>query len=377
MKYIKTQNIARLAWIVSIITFIGCVERIDFKVPPANELLIVEGMISDDLGPYTVKLSKALDLNVDTVIQIPVENANITLFDDQGNEEGFSETKAGTYKTEGLIRGQIGHSYYIRIETADNRVYESDPEMIHPVGAVDSIRFEFEARNIEKYYGLVAADVFNIYVDAHNIPNDESYVRWRFTGTYKAVTYPELHMTISTVYLPYKSPLPCSGYIVVAFVPGGKLERVGDCTCCTCWANNFESSPSLSDSELVSEGVFRNVKVGEVPINVATFYDKYLVEVEQMSMTKSAFDFFKLVRDQKQQASSLFQPPGSVLIGNLHGVNHDAKVVGLFWATAITKKSMFIQKSDVPYPLTDITYVTDECTKYYPNSFSEKPDIWD
>ncbi|MFT6868489.1 MAG: hypothetical protein ACJA08_003343 [Cyclobacteriaceae bacterium] len=375
-KLIQISYVAA-AWLICLSILNSCIEKIDFKVPAADLQLVVDGMITDDLGPYTVKLSQGLSLNIDSVILVPVEKAIITLFDDEGNKESFTESTSGIYTTAGNIQGQIGHAYHIRIETEEGKIFESDPEMIHPVGSVDAIKYEFEARNIEKYYGLVAADVFNIYVDAHSLETEENYVRWRFKGTYKATTNPELHMTISTVYTPYKSPLPCSGYIVIAFVPGGKLEKVEECTCCTCWVNDFESAPSLSDVELVSGGIFRNVKVGEIPINVSTFHEKYLVEVEQMSLTSSTYEFFKLIRNQKLQAASLFQPPGGVIIGNLHAVNNDDTVIGLFWATSITKKSLFIQRSEVPYPLTDKTIVTDECTNYYPNSFNEKPSSWD
>jgi hypothetical protein len=363
--------------LILVVFLCSCVEPIEFKVPPPEEQTVVEGMITTEPGPYLVKLSRARGLSSDFEAPIPIEGARIVLFDDEGNTEDFMESQPGTYLTSGVIRGRVGHSYHIRIETADGKVFESEPDQIRPVGEIDDIRFGYEARTTPVGEYEVAADVFNVYVDAYATDDPDNYIRWRFTGTYEVLTYPELHMTKIPSYTPFKDPYPCSGYIVVEFVPGGKLEKIADCTCCTCWARQYESKPQLSDTQLVSDGQFNNIKVGEVPINSATFYDKYLIEVEQMSLTRQAFDYFKLIRSQKDGASSLFQPPSGEIRGNIKAVGSNEAVVGLFWASAVSKASKFITREDVPYPVVPITFSTTPCYDYYPNSTTDRPALWE
>ena len=365
-----------IKWLMAFLVMSACVERIDFDVPPAEHLTMVEGMISDNPGPYTVKLSTAINLDADSLFRPPVRNAKIKLYDDEGKIEDFVEVSPGEYVTGGLIQGQVGHTYHIRIETSDGVTFESEPERINPGGEVEDIRYEFEARTIEESYGELPADVFNIYVDAYAGQGDENYVRWRFNGTYKVLTFPELH----TIYLQgfeLKDPLPCSGYIVTPAPGGGKLEQVAECSCCTCWAKHFESEPQLSDVQFVSGNQFRNIKVAEVPINQATFYDKYRVEVEQMSLSRKSYEFFKLVRAQKVGASSIFQPPSGEIIGNVHAINSTEAVVGIFWATSVRSKSIFIARSEVPYLLPPIYFATEDCTRYYANSSTDKPAFWE
>lgn len=363
-------------WLFAIVLN-GCVEPIDFEVPPAQLQTVVEGMISDDPGPYVVKVSQGISLNADSLKPAPVENVKIRLHDDQGNVEEFVETSPGVYMTGGIMQGQVGRTYHITLETPDGKTFQSEPERIDPVGEVEDIRYEFEARTVQNFFGETSADVFNIYVDADAGNVEEPYVRWRFKGTYKIVSHPELRMTHNPPYLPYKDPPPCSGYVVVEFILGGKIEQVEDCTCCTCWVNQFETKPQLSDGQLISNKAFKNVKIAEVPVNNITFHDKYLVEVEQMSLSKTAFEFFKLIREQKENASDLFQPPSGEIKGNLKPLNSDEPVIGLFWATSIKRKSIFIHRDEVPYPLTPITFFTDDCTTYYPHSFTEKPALWE
>lgn len=354
----------------------ACVDKINFNVPPAQSQIVVEGMISDTPGPYTVKISRSLTLMADSSFRDPVEKARIKLYDDEGNTEDLMEASPGIYVTAGIIEGKIGHTYYIVIETEDGKVFQSEPDRIIPVGEIDQIRYEYEARTAEVNKAEVNADVFKIYVDAFGGTESNPYVRWRFNGTYKVETHPELHWTVTQEGPPYayKTPYACSGYIVEAALGGGYIRKVGECTCCICWVNQFESVPTLSDGQLITNNQFKNVKVGEVPINGLTFTDKYMVQVEQMSLSESAFQFFKLIRSQKENASSLFQPPNGEIKGNVNPVNSREPVVGLFWATAVKSKYIFIQKSDVPYDVAPIG-IAEPCLTYH-NSSMNKPDFW-
>lgn len=367
----------KFPWLITFTLLMACVEKIDFDVPPANYQMVVEGMITDSPGPYTVTLSEAMNVNSDSVIGVPITLATLTLFDDEGNSEKFIETSPGVYTTSGVIQGKVGLAYHIRIETSDGRVFESEPDLMQPVGEVENIRFEYEKRTVIKSYGEIPADVFNIYVDADAGSEKENYVRWRFTGTYKVITDPKEHYTWNPPYLPYRNPFPCSGYILTGGAPGGLLVQVGECECCTCWAKHFETSPQLSDMQLISGSQFKNVKVGEVPITNATFHEKYMVEVEQMSLSRTAFEFFKLIRAQKEGSSSLFQPPSGEIRGNIKAMNNSDPVIGLFYATSLRKKTAFIQKSDVPYLLTPIDYITYPCYDFYDNASNVKPENWE
>lgn len=366
-------------WIWPYVLLTACVERIYFEIPPAQDQLVIEGSITTDLGPYEVKISTALNLDADSTAQSPVSGAQVTLFDDQGNVEDLVATDAGVYRTTGIIRGEVGRSYSIRVTLADGNVFESEPDMLYPVGEVTEIHHEFEARTVEKPYGTVAANVFNIYVDADAGLREENYVRWKFNGTYKVVTYPELYMRHVPPYRPWKDPWPCSGYILVGGPEGsgGILLQVDTCECCTCWVRQNESIPQVSDNQLVKGNSFKRVKVGEVPITNATFHEKYLVEVEQYSLSRGAFEFFQLVKDQKVNAASLFQPPLGEFRGNIKAVNNTQAVVGIFWASAVARKSIYLLPSDVPYPVVPIDFITLPCYDFYDNATSIKPANWE
>lgn len=375
MQFHQHISLRRRHWVASLLLLLACVDPIDFEVPPAFEQIVVEGQITDKPGPYSVKISRAVSVSEQAQTPGPVTGAQVTLFNDEGASEPLVDQGNGLYLTSGAMQGRVGHRYHIRIEV-DGKVFESEPDLLNPVGEVTAIRYEFEARTKTLPYGEFKDDVFNIYIDSDAGPAQEKFVRWRFTGTYKVLTNPELHETLALEYW-YKTPLPCSGYVVVPFIPGGRLEKRSECTCCTCWANHYEPAPQLSDTQFVEGGKFNNIKVGEVPINSASFYDRYLVHVEQISLSQAAFDFFRLVRAQKEGALSLFQPPSAEIKGNVSAIGNSTPVVGLFYASAITSKVIFLKSDVVPYNLPPIDFSTDECYKYYENASTTKPALWE
>lgn len=355
---------------------LACVDPIDIDLPTAYEQIVVEGQITDAPGPHAVKVTRAISVSERPITPEPITNAQVTLFDDKGQVEVLTNQGNGLYLTSALLRGQIGNRYHIRIDV-DGKIFESEPDLLNPVGAIREIRYVYEPKLKPTPQGEQRDDRFNIFVDAEAGPAEEVFVRWRFTGTYKVITNPELHQTWLQGEFYFKTPLECSGYVVIPFIPGGKLDKRKECTCCTCWANHYETAPQLADTQFVKDRTFNNVKVGEVPITTATFYDRYLVYVEQMSLSRNAFDFFKLIRQQKDGALSLFQPASTEIKGNIRAVNTTTQVVGIFYASSISAKKIFINRDAVPYNLPPINLATEECYNYYENASTEKPVLWE
>jgi hypothetical protein len=260
------------------------------------------------------------------------------------------------------------------METNDGKIFESMPDTLYPVGEVTRIKYSYQHEVIHKNYGDVDNNFLNIYIDANAGSKPNNYVRWKFTGIYKVSTNPELHETFLTA-SSYKTPLPCSGWEVLPALGGGKLSQFGACTCCICWVFDNESTPHLSDEQLVDNHEFKDVPVGTVAINSYTFSDKYLIKMDQMSLSKSAFRFFSLIRAQREGASSLFQPPSGQIQGNIVAINSNEKIVGLFWATSIATKTAYILPSDLPYLVPPPEIIANTC-RVYPNSTTEQPSFW-
>jgi hypothetical protein len=107
-------------------------------------------------------------------------------------------------------------------------------------------------------------------------------------------------------------------------------------------------TPKVSDEQISANNIFRGVNVGSIPVEFWPFWDKTQVKVEQLSLSKNAFDFWKTIEDQQEGATSLFQPAAGKIISNVIHKNGTEKTQGFFYATAIVQKSIFISTKEIP-----------------------------
>ena len=352
----------------------ACVDRVIIDVgTPTDFSVVIEGFISDQPGPYEVTVSKGFDIESKHSLKVPLAVKRLIVFDDQGNSEELTTTVQGTYLTDpNGIRGQIGHSYYLRAELLDGRVYQSEPELISPAGTVDSVFFAFKTTKNAKGADEHGFDVF--FNSSAN--NDSFYFMWKFTGTYQVETNPELHTELVGQNRVSK-PRPCSGFIVNV---DGSLEQIGPCECCTCWYNFFNATPIISDNQLVNGGKFKAVKAMYVPVNQWTFLHKVYAQIEQQSLSARTFAFWKGIKDQKEATTSLFQPITGKITGNFHQIAGEPKALeGIFYATSISSNGVFIRRNDVPnerlIPPRDLPF-TDTCKDLFPYSTTVQPSYW-
>jgi hypothetical protein len=364
-------------------------ERIDIEIPLEYSLgVVVDGFISDQPGPYKVELRRLTQIDGPQVIGLPYAAKKVEIFDDTGFSEELQQKDDGIYETK-TIQGKVGRSYALRIEAHNGSVFESTLEILKPVGEIERVYYEFETFQPDDRpteYG------YRVFIDSRSIPGDENYVRWKFIGTYIVETLPQYHISENPP-CSY-DPLPCSGYAYyngelrqgyaynpktkeVEYVPGLK------CTCCRCYVPQYEDKPRVSGNQLVQNGRFVKVEVGFVPVTFYTFFERYRVEVQQMSLSKSRFDFWKSIQAQKEAVNSIFQPVSGLIPSNFKTISGTGEVKGIFYASAITKKQIYIDKStnrvDIRTPVDCLGRVGpsgESCLIKFPDATTIKPPDW-
>lgn len=119
----------------------ACEDVIDVDIPEGQSLLVVEGGVTDQPGPYVVRLSRTIPYFTEQGLP-PVPGAVLTLTDNEGQRETLREQTPGTYVTS-TFRGNIGHQYTLRIQ-AEGEEYQAETE-IRRTPPIDSIRAEYRA----------------------------------------------------------------------------------------------------------------------------------------------------------------------------------------------------------------------------------------
>lgn len=331
----------RIILFATLILFDSCIDVLDYSSSNDNQQLVVDGFITDAPGPYTIRLTKTRR-TAEYRPYSTVTAKSVSIFDTEGNSEQLVEKDAGVYQTSSSgIRGQMGKSYYVRIELNDGKIYQSIPEKITPAGRVDTSYFEFEKVVSEKG---ISSYQFRIFMDSHGNPSGDNYFLWKLIGTYKVITSPELHILLRPG--PIKDPRPCSGFVVIPET--GKLGYVKPCECCQCWASKVDSKANVSDNYIVANAVFNKVDMGVIPVEFWYFWEKTMVTVQQMSLSKSAHAYWKTVKDQQEGSQSLFQPAIGKARSNIRLISGEEEVQGYFFAASVSKKVFFLSYLDIP-----------------------------
>ncbi len=382
--------ILRLTSLLLILITSACVDKIDFNIPGNVSLnLVVNGLISNEPGPYKIQLSSGFDL--DNKLRRQAINAKlVALYDNLGTHEVLTQGNTGDYFTNADgIRGTVGNAYTLHIELFDGRVYESIPDTLYGSGTVDSVYSIFQTT----YIADTARYGFDIMFDASSHPGHDYFIQWKFTGTFKVDTQPEGDKDGESCSFPdcdkcsICNLVPkCSGSRNIGspsinIPPGPIFVQMFPCTCCTCWYNIFNDKPMLTSSQLLGAGRFKGVVAGYVPVDVAIFQHKVYAEVSQKSLSRQAYDFYRAIRDQQNATNSLFQPVSGKIPSNFVQLSgNSTPVEGIFYATAISSKSIILTRDDVPkktfnFPIKDPPIIK-VCTKLFPNSTTTKPSFW-
>ncbi len=369
----------------------SCINRVEFEPSGFISQLVVDGMITDEPGPYTIKLSKTQPPYDATQIK-KFSAKSVQLFDDAGHSELLTEVKLGEYQTSANgMRGTVGGEYFIRIETFDGKTYESVPERMNPAGFIENIYYVFDQFKPEN--GSTGYR-FKFFIDAKGNSEGDNLFRWKLNATYRVETNPELHGPPPPLSdggaevacdnkIPFGDPRRCGGYVIDAI--SGLIYVGPPCTCCTCWVTLQESKPNISSKQIYTNGAFKDVYVGQVPVEYWTFYDKVYIEVSQQSLTKKASAYWKTIQDQKESANSLFQPAIGKATSNVYLKNGEEEVQGYFFASALARRTLpqkFIKPSDIPLGPSVIVKPCpllrkESCLLAFKNSTNQKPSFWE
>ncbi|OON70551.1 DUF4249 domain-containing protein [Hymenobacter sp. CRA2] len=93
----------------------SCTDVVPVDLPEPEPQLAVEGNITDQPGPYTIRLTKTGAYFTEQELPA-VRGAELTLTDNEGTTETLRETAPGVYQTS-RIQGKIGNQYTLTIKT--------------------------------------------------------------------------------------------------------------------------------------------------------------------------------------------------------------------------------------------------------------------
>jgi len=318
------KNITSIFLVV--ISLSSCVDRYWPNIDSYENLLVVDGTLTDGDDPVIVKLSFSNSINSDELL--PVMDAEVYITEDNATTILLSETRAGVYQImDSTYCGKVGSSYRLYIQLVSGKKYESNSCLMMPPSPIDSVYAILETKqyveNKKDKYG------YQFYLDNHSDSDSTRYYLWRLSQTYEYKTTFNIHFTWEGELIPYPDP--------------DSLRR--------CWRTqqitNFFTYSTLYLKPPIINGF---------PLNFTSTKNKmlsirYSLLVNQLSITKEAFGFWDALQQQNIDQGNLYSQQPNQIVGNVHNIlNFEEFVLGYFTVASVTKKRIFVNRpSIVPF----------------------------
>jgi hypothetical protein len=149
-----------LAAIVAL-TFFSCEKTITLDLEQTEEVLVIEGLLTDSPDYQYVKLSKTVAFNA-TGRPTTVSGAEVTVEDATGQVYTYEEVEAGYYVPVDNFVGELGNTYTLKVKS-EGKEYTATDEMYY-VPPFDSLssRIDFDELDNPDEEGLFYEVLFYI-----------------------------------------------------------------------------------------------------------------------------------------------------------------------------------------------------------------------
>jgi len=316
----------RLGWLTCLfmMVVVGCKDEVILDNKNFNPRLVVDGSITNEPGPYIIKLSQTSPINQIKEVLLP--GCTVTLYDNTGASEILTEVEPGFYYSSvSGIHGIVGNSYKISILTTDGKEYTTEfQEMKEPI-EIDSVYADLTYVDLLEYpYKLPG---YQFFTDTKIASGRENYYLWRMIETYEYIAEYELVEIIN-------------GNSTVADYQ--KLYR--------CWKTQMVNYVYTGTTANLTIPKIIHQPLHYVGTNTIKLNERYSLLLKQYSIDSKAYIFWKNMEDQFSTENLLFSTQPYNIIGNIKNVNNDDELVlGYFTVASVTQKRIFVDKPRVGF----------------------------
>ncbi|NEM99077.1 DUF4249 domain-containing protein [Pontibacter burrus] len=337
---------------IALVFLMGCIDPVDVDLDTQRKHLVVEA--------YFTNLSKLnyVRLSYSQPHSVPYnsfeEKALVFITSDEGEYYPFKYDKAGYY-CQGYGSEQAygipGHTYTLNIHVGGKQ-YISEPVMLLKALPIDSVHFEVDEQTFafqgDREKQLLPG--YQVLVDYKDPGDRKDYMRWSFETEYEINTQPWDFIN------------PMTGY------PDPK-----EC-CVQCFLSEKLELLKVADDRLTNGQKVRNKEVLFLP------FEKYLgvknkLTVYQHAISADAFNYFRILEQQKNSTGTVFDPPPAEVKGNMKNASDaNEQVIGFFDVSGVSEKKVTILRRDINHNFPFFRF-PDDC-RMMPGATTRPPLNW-
>lgn len=313
MKHLKS--------ILLILLFAGCEEYYVPNVDSVQPVYAFEGYITDQPGPYCVKIIKSNGYNAEHQTEF-VSDAQVTIECKGGLNYNLTYDSNGCYYTDSAeFIGNIGKSYRLRVKTSDGKEFLSEYEQLLDCPDIEELTAQYYENKVVSTDGMNYFDNIEKGLQVMNTTNTIG-----FTPYYKY----ECRLILQSLQYYPATPASIERYIFRPFSSRGNLyiANAKDYADKRIVGNQLYSTPTImfhyNDEHLIENMEYEIRNCGEY------------VRVTQYSMTEAQYNYWKAVKYQVENKNYIFGQIEYQVVGNIQCTNDpEEPALGFFGASAV------------------------------------------
>jgi hypothetical protein len=322
-----------------LVSLFSCKEKYNPDIDTNKQVLVVEGLITNEQTAYQIKLSYTVPYD-STLSTIPVSGAIVTVSDKNGSIFHFTENSfnQGVYfSNPSEFTGTANNEYTLSIVTPDGNTYESTPQIllsnVNPINAFGEKSVEKSLIEINGETTTTTKEGVRIFVKFNSI--DNTTPRFRFK-------YAHLSGYIAGIEIGFGE----GGY--VAMVYGWRFSQFSSDFAMTSEKFSFLSN-QITDQEicffekLLYEDFHtysgRRTPSGDIIIEIASgsshnYLSKRIVYINKYRLNNDAYQYYLGIKNQLDADNKLFDPVTPQIIGNMTCTSDPDKLALGFFETS-------------------------------------------
>lgn len=267
------------------IWFTACQDVIDLDLPSSDPQIVVEGWLTNDDVEQQVRLSLSAPYFENAPLP-GVADATVILFDGENPVDTFMEKRDTTGIYTSTFRLQIGGFYSVYVLSPDGKEYQSLPQELRRVPQIDSIYAKFQEE------GPFQDEGYYVSIDTREPAGIGDHYRWR------------------------------------QFIN-----------------QDFQNDPfdlTFASDEFVDGNPIIDFEVATQPATVGD-----TVRIDQLSISREAFDYLAQVQSQTAFVGGLFDTPPAPIPGNITNLNDpEDRPLGFLGISALEFAEIVIEEEE-------------------------------
>jgi hypothetical protein len=177
------NNILNFIFAICLLGLTACEKVIDLELQESDPSLVVEGILTNKLEPYKVRLTLTKDYFSSEDAPL-VDDAMVTISDDAGNLDTLIYKNDGYYETASDRQGEVGRTYTLNI-TQGEKFYSASSTMKEQF-IIDSLQYVYVG---ESGLGFIQ-EGYQLVIYGQEDPDPNGYVWFRFYSNDTLLTEP-------------------------------------------------------------------------------------------------------------------------------------------------------------------------------------------